>query len=46
MELIRVIERKKLGFALSQAEIACFVHAAVDPDAPDYQLTAMRKAIR
>ncbi|MHC1786826.1 MAG: thymidine phosphorylase [Christensenellales bacterium] len=46
MELIQVIERKKLGFALSAEEIACFVAAATDPASPDYQLSALLMAIR
>ncbi len=46
MELIRVIERKKLGFALSGEEIACFAQASADPAAPDYQLSALLMAIR
>ena len=46
MALIDVIERKKLGFALSRAEIDCFVKAAVDPATPDYQLSALLMAIR
>lgn len=46
MELIRVIERKKLGFALSDEEIACFAQASADPATPDYQLSALLMAIR
>ena len=46
MELIQVIERKKLGFALSDEEIACFAQASVDPATPDYQLSALLMAIR
>ncbi len=46
MELIEVIERKKLGYALSSQEIDCFVRAAVDPDSADYQLAALLMAIR
>lgn len=46
MELIEVIERKKLGYALSAQEIDCFVRAAVDPDSADYQLAALLMAIR
>lgn len=46
MELIHVIERKKLGFVLSREEIDCFAQAAADPDSHDYQLSAMLMAIR
>ena len=46
MELIHVIERKKLGFALSQTEIELFARAAADPATPDYQLAALLMAIR
>ena len=46
MELIEVIERKKLGFALNEEEIDCFVKAAVDPASADYQLSALLMAIR
>ena len=46
MELIQVIERKKLGFALSDEEIACFAQASTDAATPDYQLSALLMAIR
>ena len=46
MEFIRVIERKKMGFALIDEEIACFAQASVDPATPDYQLSALLMAIR
>ena len=46
MELIQVIERKKLGFALSDDDIACFAQASADPLTPDYQLSALLMAIR
>ncbi len=46
MDLIQVIERKKLGHALTAEEIACFAQAAANPDTPDYQLAALLMAIR
>ena len=46
MELIQVIESKKLGRSLTEEEIACFVQAAADPATPDYQLSALLMAIR
>ncbi len=46
MELIEVIESKKLGKSLTREEIECFAHAAADPKTPDYQLSALLMAIR
>ena len=46
MELIQVIERKKLGYSLSRQEIDVFAKAAANPDTHDYQLSAMLMAIR
>ncbi len=46
MELIEVIESKKLGRSLTQEEIDCFARAAADPKTPDYQLSALLMAIR
>lgn len=46
MELVKVIERKKLGHALTEAEIKAFAGAAADPKTPDYQLAALLMAIR
>ena len=40
--LIRVIEQKKLGYALNKEEIIAFANAAADPATPDYQLAALR----
>ena len=46
MELIQVIESKKLGRSLTGEEIVCFAQAAADPSTPDYQLSALLMAIR
>lgn len=46
MELIQVIESKKLGRSLTGEEITCFARAAADPLTPDYQLSALLMAIR
>ena len=46
MELIQVIESKKLGQSLTGEEISCFAQAAADPSTPDYQLSALLMAIR
>lgn len=46
MELIQVIESKKLGRSLTGEEIDCFARAAADPATPDYQLSALLMAIR
>ena len=46
MELIQVIESKKLGRSLTGEEISCFAQAAADPSTPDYQLSALLMAIR
>ena len=46
MALIDIINRKKLGFALSTGELREFAAAAADPQTPDYQLAALLMAIR
>ncbi len=46
MALIDIIARKKLGLALSGAQIKEFARAAINPDTPDYQLAALLMAIR
>ncbi|HPJ02877.1 MAG TPA: thymidine phosphorylase [Candidatus Limiplasma sp.] len=46
MDIIQIIEKKKLGKALSQQEIAYFTQGATDGTIPDYQLAALLMAIR
>ena len=46
MDIIQIIEKKKLGGALSQQEIAFFIAGATDGSIPDYQLSALLMAIR
>ena len=46
MDIIRIIEKKKLGQKLSQEEIAFFVNGTAKGALPDYQLTALLMAIR
>ncbi len=46
MDIIQIIEKKKLGTALSQSEIAFFVDGAAKGAIPDYQLAALLMAIR
>ncbi|MFH1512502.1 MAG: thymidine phosphorylase [Bacillota bacterium] len=46
MDIIRIIEKKKLGNALTQREIAFFIDGATDGSIPDYQLAALLMAIR
>ncbi len=46
MSMIDIITKKKLGQALSQAEIAEFTRGAADGSIPDYQLAALLMAIR
>ena len=46
MDIIQIIEKKKLGNALTQEEIAFFIRGATDGGIPDYQLAALLMAIR
>jgi pyrimidine-nucleoside phosphorylase len=46
MDIIQIIEKKKLGNALTQNEIAFFIRGATDASIPDYQLAALLMAIR
>ncbi len=46
MDIIQIIEKKKLGGALLQQEIAFFIAGATDGSIPDYQLSALLMAIR
>ena len=46
MNMVEIITRKKLGHALTQAEIEFFVQGAAKHTVPDYQLAAMLMAIR
>ncbi len=46
MALIDIINAKKLGRALTDAQIGEFARAAADPDTPDYQLAALLMAVR
>ncbi len=46
MALIDIINRKKLGGALSAEQLREFAEAAADPRTPDYQLAALLMAIR
>ena len=46
MNMVEIIEKKKLGKALSEEEIVCFVRGAADGSIPDYQLAALLMAIR
>lgn len=46
MDMVSIIEKKKLGQALTQAEIEYFVNGAATGSVPDYQLAAMLMAIR
>ena len=46
MDMIGIIESKKLGRALSDQEIGFFVKGAADGGIPDYQLAALLMAIR
>ena len=45
MDMISVIEKKKLGKELTQEEIEYFVQGAATGSVPDYQLAAMLMAI-
>ena len=46
MDMISIIEDKKMGRALSKEQIAFFARAAADHTVPDYQLAALLMAIR
>ncbi len=46
MDMISIIENKKQGRELSEAEIGFFVKGASSGDIPDYQLAALLMAIR
>ena len=46
MDIIRIIEKKKLSGALTQQEIRFFIDGATDGSIPDYQLAALLMAIR
>ncbi|MBQ7867587.1 MAG: thymidine phosphorylase [Clostridia bacterium] len=46
MNMVEIIEKKKLGKTLSQDEITYFVQGAADGSIPDYQLAALLMAIR
>lgn len=46
MAFIDIIAAKKLGKALTEAQIGAFARAAADPATPDYQLAALLMAIR
>ena len=46
MNFTQIIEHKKLGMALTDAEIAQFADGAATGSIPDYQLAAMLMAIR
>ena len=46
MSMLDIITKKKLGLALSKAEIIEFTRGAADGSIPDYQLAALLMAIR
>ncbi|MDD6040912.1 MAG: pyrimidine-nucleoside phosphorylase [Clostridia bacterium] len=46
MNMVSIIEKKKLGHPLTREEIAFFVSGAADGSIPDYQLAALLMAIR
>ena len=46
MTMLEIIEKKKLGKALSREEITFFARAAAEKSVPDYQLSALLMAIR
>ncbi len=46
MNMVSIIEKKKLGQTLSKEEIDFFVAGAADGSIPDYQLAALLMAIR
>ena len=46
MNMVSIIEKKKLGYTLTEEEIKFFVAGAADGSIPDYQLAALLMAIR
>ena len=46
MDMLEILEKKKLGKALTDDEIRWFVNGAADGSIPDYQLSALLMAIR
>ena len=46
MNMVAIIEKKKLGLVLTEEEIKFFVAGAADGSIPDYQLAALLMAIR
>ena len=46
MNMVEIIEKKKQGLALTEAEIRLFVEGAATGSVPDYQLAALLMAIR
>ena len=46
MNMVSIIEKKKLGLPLAKAEIDFFVAGAANGSIPDYQLAALLMAIR
>ena len=46
MDIIQIIEKKKLLNALTQQEIAFFIEGATNGTIPEYQLAALLMAIR
>ena len=46
MDMISILEKKKFGGALTEAEIAFFVNGAAQGTIPDYQSAALLMAIR
>lgn len=46
MNMVEIIEKKKLGQQLAKEEIEYFVNGAADGSIPDYQLAALLMAIR
>lgn len=46
MNMVEIIEKKKLAQALTREEIEWFVRGAADGSIPDYQLAALLMAIR
>ena len=46
MTMLEIIEKKKMGRALTEKEICFFAHAAAEHSVPDYQLAPLLMAIR
>ncbi|MEG2718231.1 MAG: pyrimidine-nucleoside phosphorylase, partial [Clostridia bacterium] len=46
MNMIEIIEKKKLNQVLTEQEISFFIGGAADGTIPDYQLSALLMAIR